>query len=157
LDKQLEQSLRTWLADDSRREAALLSAGYQGSAYLYEADSNGTRVRLVVKQAASGALTGWFHRLMLRREGRVYERMAEVSGVPHSLGMLDSRWLVLEYIDGESLKTARYELSDADAFYARLLQVLQDFNLNQMFQYIGKIAGMKSVAVAQHRISAVFR
>lgn len=128
MDDQLEHSLRCWLADDAQREAALLSAGYQGSAYLYAAEVDGQPVRLVIKKAGGGALTAWFHRLMLRREARVYERMAEVSGVPHSPGFLDDTWLLLEYIEGESLKTARYSLADPQRFYARLLQILHDFH-----------------------------
>ena len=128
MDEQLEHSLRRWLNDDAQREAALLSAGYQGSAYLYEGFIDGRSVRLVVKRAAGGLLTGWFHRLMLRREARVYERMADIAGVPDSPGFLDDTWLLLEYIDGESLKTARYSLDDAEAFYAGLLQVLHDFH-----------------------------
>ncbi len=128
MDEQLEQSLRRWLADDAQREAALLSAGYQGSAYLFADTLNNRPVRLVVKTAAGGLFTGWFHRLMLRREARVYERMANVAGVPHSPGFLDNTWLLLEYIDGESLKTARYSLSNPDAFYDQLLQVLHDFH-----------------------------
>jgi len=128
VDKQLAEALREWLADDARREAGLLSTGYQGSAYLFEELVDGKPTRLVIKGAAQGRLTGWFHRLMLRREARIYQLMANVTGVPHSPGLLDSNWLLLEFIDGESLKTARHSLRDADAFYARLLQTLHDFH-----------------------------
>jgi predicted Ser/Thr protein kinase len=128
LNAQLAPALRNWLANDELREAALLSAGYQGSAYLYAADVAGKPVKLVIKRAAQGFFSGWFHRLMLRREASVYVRMADVAGVPHSLGMLDETWLLLEYIDGESLKTARHSLGNADVFYDRLLQVLHDFH-----------------------------
>lgn len=128
MDQQLVKTLRRWLADDKQREAALLSAGYQGRAYLFDAEIAGRRVRLVVKRAADSALTGWFHRRMLRREARAYGLMAEVAGVPHSPGFLDDRWLLLEYIDGESLKSKRFELSDPDVFYDRLLQILHDFH-----------------------------
>ena len=120
--------LRSWLADDTQREAALLSTGYQGSAYLFDGEVDGKRVRLVIKRAAEGSLTGWFHRRMLRREARAYDLMASVPGVPHSPGFLDDRWLLLEYIDGEPLTTRRYELTDAEAFYERLLQILHDFH-----------------------------
>lgn len=128
LTAELTEALRAWLADDARREAALLSAGYQGSAYLYAATVNTQSVRLVVKRAARGWLTGWLNRIMLAREARVYQRIADISGVPHSPGMLDDEWLLLEFIDGRPLKAARYELNDPDAFYARLLAVLQSFH-----------------------------
>jgi len=65
---------------------------------------------------------------MLRREARVYELMSGLTGVPHSPGLLDGTWLLLEYIEGESLKAARHTLRDREAFYARLLQVLHDFH-----------------------------
>ena len=128
MDPQLVTALRKWLADDAQREAALLSAGYQGSAYLFNADVAGKPVRLVVKSAGEGRLTGWFHRMMLRREARAYSLMAAVPGVPHSPGFLDGKWLVLEYIHGEPLKSKRYELTDPEAFYERLLQILHDFH-----------------------------
>jgi len=128
VDDQTEHSLRRWLTDDTQREAALLSAGYQGSAYLYEGVINEQAVKLVVKQAAGGFFTGWFHQWMLKREARVYECMAGIDGVPHSPGFLDDKWLLLEFIDGESLKSARHSLHDPEQFYARLLQVLHDFH-----------------------------
>jgi len=128
LDQQLVSTLRNWIADERQREAALLSSGYQGSAYLFEGEVDGRPMRLVVKQAAEGFFTGWFHRWMLRREARAYQRMADVQGVPHSPGFLDQRWLLLEYIEGEPLKTKRFELRDRDAFYARLLQVIHDIH-----------------------------
>ena len=128
MDPQLVSTLRSWLADDRQREAALLSSGYQGSAYLYAGEVGGQPQRLVIKKAAEGLFTGWFHRRMLRREARAYARMADVTGVPHSPGFLDDRWLLLEYIEGEPLKQKRFELQDPDAFYARLLQVLHDMH-----------------------------
>jgi serine/threonine protein kinase len=128
VDARLAEVLRDWLADEQRREAALLSAGYQGSAYLYQGEIAGQAVRLVIKRAAAGIFTGWFHRLMLKREARIYACMASVKGVPHSSGLLDSNWLILEYIEGESLKTARYTLRDNKAFYDRLLQVLHNIH-----------------------------
>jgi len=127
LDAHTTAALRQWLADDNLRESARLSAGYQGSTYLYE-PLQGEHPPLVIKRAARGFLTGWFHSLMLRREARVYARMAAVDGVPHSPGFLDDEWLVLEYIDGEALTAKRFELTDADRFYGRLLKVLNDFH-----------------------------
>lgn len=121
----LQAELRRFLADDKRRAAALLSSGYQGSAYLFD---DGGAHRLVVKQAAGGKWTGWFHRLMLRREAHAYELLRDVVGVPHSPGMLDEQHLLLEYIDGESLQDQRDSLPNADIFYARLRQVISDIH-----------------------------
>ncbi|MDP6435799.1 MAG: RIO1 family regulatory kinase/ATPase [Gammaproteobacteria bacterium] len=124
MDTQLQQELRAWLSNEKSREAALLSTGYQGSAYLYD---HGGR-RLVIKKASSGFFTGWIHRRMLQREARVYELLAEVEGVPHSPGMLDDTWLVLEYIEGRTLKVQRSFIREPEVFYNRLHKVIKDFH-----------------------------
>ena len=103
MDKYLQRRLREFLADDQRRDAGLLSSGYQGLTYLYDQDG----YKLVIKEAVGGTLTGWFHQLMLRREARVYALLADVEGVPHSPGLLDDTWLVLDFVDGRSLKQER--------------------------------------------------
>ena len=124
MDEALQETLRQFVNDEQRRTSALLSSGYQGSAYLYETGDT----RLVIKEAAGGLLTGWFHRLMLRREAHVYQLMAGLPGVPHSPGMLDDAFLVLEFIDGESMKEARHGLVDPPAFYDRLREVISSFH-----------------------------
>jgi tRNA A-37 threonylcarbamoyl transferase component Bud32 len=121
---ELREPLREWLKDKSAREAALLSVGYQGSVYLFERNGK----RWVVKRAGTGLFTSWLHRLMLHREAAVYARLSSVIGVPQSLGMLDDEWLILEYISGEPLRQARYELKDPDTFYTHLHQVITDIH-----------------------------
>ncbi len=120
MDDSLQAKLRRFLADDQRRSAALLSSGYQGSVYLY--DDNG--YKLVIKQAGGGLLTGWLHRLMLHREARVYAKLADVEGVPHSPGLLDGNYLVLEFVEGRSLKAERRDLQNSEAFYAALRTII---------------------------------
>ena len=124
MDDALQDALRQFLNDEQRRQSALLSSGYQGSAYLYESGDT----RLVVKEAAGGFLTGWFHRRILRREARAYQLMQDVAGVPHSPGMLDDTWLLLEYIEGRSLQEARHELRGNAEFYGRLRKIISDFH-----------------------------
>lgn len=124
MDDSLQTALRSVLRDETKRAAALLSAGYQGAAYLV--DHAGARY--VVKEAGGGFFTGWFHRRMLRREARVYSVLADVSGVPHSPGLVDNRWLVLEFVEGASLKEKRKQLHDRELFFSRLRQVISDFH-----------------------------
>jgi serine/threonine protein kinase len=124
MDDSLLGALRYFLADDKRRNAALLSAGYQGSAYLYEEND----IRLVVKEAGGGLLLGWFHRLMLRREAKIYGLLRDVEGVPHSPAFIDRRYLVLEFVDGRSLKDERHDLQDKQVFYKKLHKIISDFH-----------------------------
>lgn len=124
MDSGLQEKLRTFLSDEQRRAAALISAGYQGAAYLYSDND----CRLVIKEPGGGALTRWFHQLMLRREARVYRLMQDIAGVPHSPGMLDDKYLVLEFIDGRSLQDARHDLRGNEEFFARLRGVISDIH-----------------------------
>jgi predicted Ser/Thr protein kinase len=124
MDESLQESLRQFLDDEQGRDSALLSSGYQGSAFLYESGET----RLVIKEAAGGLLTGWFHRRILRREARAYQLMRDVAGVPQSPGMLDDTFLLLEYIEGRSLQEARHELRGNTEFYARLRNIISDFH-----------------------------
>lgn len=126
MDPQLAQSLREWLADDAQFQRSLLSAGYQGSVYLYSAEVAGQPRRYVIKQAAHGRFTGWLHRWLLRREARAYAMLAGVPGVPHSSGLLDGEWLVLDYIEGWSLHAARDRLIKPAAFYQRLHDIIRE-------------------------------
>jgi len=120
MDDSLQAELRRFLADNQQRNAALLSSGYQGSVYLYDEND----YKLVIKQAGGGLLTGWLHRLMLRREARVYALLADVEGVPHSPGLLDDTYLVLEFVEGRSLKAERRDLQNREAFYAALRTII---------------------------------
>ena len=124
MDQSQQDELRRFLRDDSLRAAALLSSGYQGSAYLCEQGGQ----KLVLKEAGGGFFTGWFHRIMLRREARVYQLMSDIPGVPHSHGMLDDRYLVLEFIDSTSLKVDQNRLPDKNAFYAVLRETISAFH-----------------------------
>lgn len=145
MNPNLQAELRRFLADDKRRAAALLSSGYQGSAYLFD---DGGAHRLVIKEAGGGIFTGWFHRLMLQREAQVYSLLRDVAGVPHSSGMLDNQHLLLEYIDGESLKDERDALQDADVFYTRLRQVISDIHAAGVAH--GDLKRKQNVLVTRH-------
>jgi len=124
MDESLQNRLREFLRDKHRRESALLSSGYQGSAYLYDQDGH----RLVIKAAGDGFFTGWFHRFMLNREARVYQLLAEVDGVPHSPGFLDDTWLVLDFVAGRSLKEERHDLQNPEGFYDLLRGIIDAFH-----------------------------
>ena len=125
MDSQLAHLLREWLADDERREQGLLSVGYQGAAYLFGGELDGQPVRYVLKRAAQGRFTAWIHSRMLGREARAYGLLAVVNGVPHSPGLLDGEWLVLDYIEGQPLKQLQGQLRDPQSFYTRLHRIIR--------------------------------
>lgn len=105
-------------------EAALVEGrhnfgrGYQGSVLLYEQAD----LRLIVKAPPQGWL-GWFYRAMMRHEYQVYRRLQGFEGVPRCYGLLNKRYLVLEYIEGVALREGRPE--HVGIFFERLLALLQ--------------------------------
>lgn len=113
-------ALERWLARAFEQGTArLLGRGYQASAYLLDSPVG----PVVVKKAHESPL---LHRLAvrtLRREAEVYARLTGVPGVPKSYGLVGDH-LVLEHIDGPSLRRHETRLADPEAFFARLLATL---------------------------------
>jgi predicted Ser/Thr protein kinase len=108
----------------------LLSAGYQGVVYKFAAGPEypGTDY-LIVKQPMGSILARWFRRRMIRREYRVYLRLAGIVGIPKCFGLENSDRLLLEFIEGHPLKLASGELEDRELFFAALLKLLQTSHL----------------------------
>jgi predicted Ser/Thr protein kinase len=114
-----ENKLLQWIRSNLRTGSNILSRGYQGYVYLYE-DNN---QRLVIK-APMGWGLGWLIRLrMLRNEHRAYLRMTEIEGIPRCYGLLDGRYLVLEYIDGIPIRNA--QITHQQIFFESLLNLIK--------------------------------
>jgi len=120
LDTNEASDLRRWLsAVDSR--AKPLSSGYQGAVYLYEGPT-GARI---VKEALGRGPQYWLGRAMLHREFEAYQRVQGIAGIPCCYGMLDDRFLVLEFVAGKGLRDTPMEPAARDRFFAKLLETLQ--------------------------------
>jgi predicted Ser/Thr protein kinase len=63
---------------------------------------------------------------MLRNEYRVYSRLSGVRGVPRCYGLLDGRYLVLEFIDGFPVRSAR--ITDRGRFFESLLNLIKELH-----------------------------
>ena len=114
--------LARWLEEElPRASGEPLGRGYQAEVRLYQ----GPFGRVVVKEARRWPLLGFVTMWSLRREHAVYERLDGVPGVPRCLGVIRGRCLVLEHIDGVSLRRRELEGPLDDAFFARLLETLE--------------------------------
>jgi predicted Ser/Thr protein kinase len=99
----------------------LLGKGYQASVYSCESP-NGT---LVVKKAHDSLLLGKAGLLAIKREQRVYEKLRHIEGVPRSYGLIDGQYLVLQHVEGKSLRDAESSLSDRTRFYDDLRATIE--------------------------------
>jgi len=106
------------------RQGHKLGQGYQAVIRGYDTPF-GT---VVVKRARPSRLLGWLNRAAIRREHLVYECLQHVSGVPRSYGLLAPDALVLEHIEGRSLRQAADELRSRDEFFAALRRTLSDMH-----------------------------
>jgi len=121
LDSSTERALIDWIEARTRAGDPAHASGYQGAVYLYESEGR----RLIVKAAAGGGLAGLLRRWMLRREYDAYQRLADFAGSPRCYGLMAGRYLVLEYIDGVSLRSGRIDdrRTYFDALFAHIREL----------------------------------
>jgi serine/threonine protein kinase len=100
-----DRALIEWIEAQTRAGQPAYAHGYQGPVYFYQSEGR----RFIVKAAVGGGLAGLLRRWMLRREYDAYQRLTDFAGSPRCYGLIDSRYLVLEYIDGLSLRTGRID------------------------------------------------
>jgi predicted Ser/Thr protein kinase len=122
LDNSTERVLVEWIKARIRAGDPAHARGYQGAVYLYE----GKDRRLVVKAVTDSGMTGWLRRWMLRREYRAYGRLSGFSGSPQCYGLIDGRYLVLERVDGDSLRSGR--IDDRRAYFDALLEHVRELH-----------------------------
>ncbi len=117
-----ESGLLAWIRTSVRDGKNILSRGYQGHVYLYQDKGH----RLIIKAPMGWGLGRWIRLLMLRNEYRIYSRLSGMKGIPRCHGLLDKRYLVLEYIDGIPIRNAR--ITDHNAFFDEFLTVIQELH-----------------------------
>ncbi len=117
-----DAALAAWLRDAIRSgPGRTLGSGYQASVELY----SGPAGDVVVKKPHAGRLLGFLWLRLLRREHAVYLRLAQVPGVPRCYGLIDGRYLALEYIPGPSLREHESKIEDKQRFFGALLETLR--------------------------------
>lgn len=113
--------LESWLPPAlASGEGRLLGRGYQGSVYLLSSPVGD----LVVKSANVSPLLRMFGRRALRREAEIYARLRGVPGTARCYGLLHGH-LLLEHVEGRSLRQCELDLEDPVGFFARLLTTLE--------------------------------
>jgi len=97
-----------------------LGSGYQAVVHRYV----GPHGDVAVKSPHERWPLGYLSRRALRHEHGIYARLAGVPGVPRSYGMLGGKHLVLEHIEGPSLRAHESQLADRERFFAQLLETI---------------------------------
>lgn len=119
LPKEIREHLRDWIRQHRFGKTHYLSHGYQGHVLLYRENGH----QLVVKIPPRWFPYNWLGLRMLRREAAVYERLRGLSGVPRSHGLIDNRYLVLDFVPGHDFR--RTTIEDREGFYGEMLSIIR--------------------------------
>ena len=122
IDNLTGRELVQWVRGSTKTRSNIFRRGYQGYVYLYEDKDR----RLIIKAPMGWGLGRFLRRAMLRNEYRVYSRLSGVAGVPRCYGLVDGCYLVLEFIDGVPVRSAR--ITDRDVFFKTLLNLIKELH-----------------------------
>jgi tRNA A-37 threonylcarbamoyl transferase component Bud32 len=117
-----ESELLQWIRVGVKTETNILSHGYQGCVYLYESKGQ----RLVLKAPIGWGLGKVIRIAMLRREYKIYSRLSEIQNIPRCYGLIDGRYLVLEYIVGVPIRSA--QITNRSDFFEDLLNLIKELH-----------------------------
>ena len=117
-----ESELLQWIRLGVKAESNILSRGFQGCVYLYESKGK----RLVIKAPIGRGLSRFISIAMLRREYKVYSKLSGIKNVPRCYGLMDGRYIVLEYIDGVPIRNA--QIKNRSEFFEDLLNLIKELH-----------------------------
>jgi predicted Ser/Thr protein kinase len=117
-----ENELLQWIESSIKTGSNIISHGYQGHIYLYENKD----LRLVIKAPMGWGMGRFIRRIMLRNEYRAYSKLSDINGIPRCFGLLKNSYLVLQFIDGISIKNAR--IADHNYFYNAFLDLIKSLH-----------------------------
>ena len=117
-----EKKLLQWIRESIKDSSNVLSSGYQGQVYLYKDKTNS----LIIKSPKEGLFEKRISRTMLRREYRIYSKLSGIKGVPRCYGLIEGKYLVLEFINGVTMRDAK--IRDRRIFFENLLYLIKEMH-----------------------------
>jgi predicted Ser/Thr protein kinase len=122
IDIATERALIEGVEAQARAGQPARARGYQGAVYLCESQGR----RFIVKAALGGGPAGLLRRWMLRREYDAYRRLTDFAGSPRCYGLIDNRYLLLEYIDGLTLRSG--QIDDRRTYFNTLFAHIRELH-----------------------------
>ncbi len=118
----MPDDLTGWIESSLASGSNVLATSNQGIVLLFEGDGR----KLVIKSAMGRGPLRKARQATLEREYAAYKRLEGVEGVPACYGLLEGRYLVMEFIDGIRYRKAEWQ--DRDQWFAQLLEVIRAFH-----------------------------
>jgi len=129
LDFISESELTDWVNSHLESAAKELSAGYQGKTLLYSENGH----KLVIKAPLGNLLTRPINLFLLRHEYRIYQILSGMQAVPVCYGMANEEYLVLEFIEGHTIRQNRPDSSSS--FYVELFEAVEEMHHRQVAHF----------------------
>ena len=118
----LPKDLHSWIQASLASGSNILARSNQGFVLLFEGDG----LKLVVKSAMGRGLVRKARQATLEREYAANLRLEGVVGVPACYGLLEGRYLLMDFIDGVAYRDAHWD--DRESWFAGLLDVIRAFH-----------------------------
>jgi predicted Ser/Thr protein kinase len=118
----IPEDLQKWIKSSLESGSNILATSNQGIVLLFEGDG----LKLVIKSAMGRGPVRKARQATLEREYAAYQRLNGVAGVPACYGLLDARYLLMEFIDGTPYREATWQ--DRDRWFAELLLIIRAFH-----------------------------
>ncbi len=122
LDFMSENDLLHWVREHLDSDVNALAAGYQGKTLLFNESGH----KLVIKVPLGNFLTRPINLALLRHEYRIYQKLQGMQEVPVCYGMANNEYLVIEYIEGQTIRERRPD-SDSE-YFVKLLQAIKEMH-----------------------------
>jgi len=117
-----EPAFRQWIEDSLAQGENILAVSNQGTILHYREHG----LDLIVKSAMGRGLVRSLRQRTLLREFEAYQRMEGLNGVPRCFGLVDGRYLVLEFVRATPYREATW--TDRERWFSELLAVLRSFH-----------------------------
>jgi len=117
-----QPAFRQWIDHSLAHHENVLAVSNQGTVLHYQLEGQD----LVVKTAMGKGLVRSARKRTLLREYQAYLRMEGIAGIPRCYGMLDERFLVIEFIRGTPYRDASW--INRDRWFEEFLAVLRSIH-----------------------------
>jgi serine/threonine protein kinase len=113
---------RQWIRHSLQEKENVLAVSNQGTVLHYKGEASD----LIVKTAMGRGFVLRARQKTLQREYGAYRRLHGLDGVPQCFGLLDGRYLVMEYIRGAPFRQAHW--TDRGNWFRSFLRILQSMH-----------------------------
>jgi len=111
-----------WISENLERRDNVLATSNQGTLLKYSGDGK----ELLIKCPMGNGMVLRARQRSLLREHQAYQRLAGLAGVPECYGLVDGKYLAIEFIKGVHYRDA--EFSDRDRWFTEFLGIIRGFH-----------------------------